>query len=477
MSSRKLRPLFVPAEVLWEIEKGLSEPLFAGVSIGSTLGYILTLELMQGLAQWDYFSLVMNWFRGRYHLYRRLPGSRPILRTNPILLTWIHARQSFRDLVLPVVKAIGPDRCQVVGGDPGMKTQLPPGTGFLTWSDVPNGDHSVWRKEYRRCATEWHKRLHSILNVHGLPKAIFYRLANVILAQSRRVIAYQKFLEQIEPAVVITEYDRNLYASCLILAARSLKIPTVTMMHGVINPPYGYTPLLADRVLCWGEQQKMQFIGLGEQADRLVVTGCQRLTRTNGAEPGTARKKVNLPPDRPLVMFASNTIYPEHRHILVRTFCMAFAGNHQVSAIVRLHPAEKIEFYQNEITSFPQVHFLGNDAWSLDEALAAADVVVCHDSGLGNDALVKGRLVVLLDVLPVEMRNGKQLADSAKAPVARSAEDLSSVVLRIFTDSSYNKELRAAAEQYVDFFCAAFGNDAARNVADFVIGISDRRVN
>jgi hypothetical protein len=212
----------------------------------------------------------------------------------------------------------------------------------------------------------------------------------------------------------------------------------------------------------------MQFIALGEKEERLVVTGCQRLDRTIRADPIIARKKAGIPPDRPMGMFASNPIYPEHRHILVRTFCQAFAGEHRVSAVVRLHPAENIEFYQDEVVSFPEIHFLSNHIWTLDEALSASDIVVCHDSGLGNDALVKGRLVVLLDVLPIEMRNGKQLAEHAQSPVARSAEDLSSVVLRILTDSFYNRQLRIAAERYVNFFCAAFGDDAANNVAYFV---------
>jgi hypothetical protein len=136
--------------------------------------------------------------------------------------------------------------------------------------------------------------------------------------------------------------------------------------------------------------------------------------------------------------------------------------------VVRLHPSETLAFYSREAARFPSVRFLANDVWTADDALAASDVVVCRDSGLGNDALVKGKLVVVLDNLPEELGNGSTLVQHAKAPVAHDARQLQLVVDRILSDDVYRRELRDAAERYVDFFCAAFGDKAARNAAEAV---------
>lgn len=100
--------------------------------------------------------------------------------------------------------------------------------------------------------------------------------------------------------------------------------------------------------------------------------------------------------------------------------------------------------------------------------MAISEVVVIHNSGLGNDALVFGRLVVLLDVLAEPLSNGRTLADHAGSPVARTAVELRQAVDRILNDPDYRAGLHRQAEDYVQWFCAAFGQDAARNVADEV---------
>ncbi len=104
--------------------------------------------------------------------------------------------------------------------------------------------------------------------------------------------------------------------------------------------------------------------------------------------------------------------------------------------------------------------------------MAACDLVVVHNSGLGNDALVFNRLVVLLDVLATPLNNGRVLAEKAASPVARTPDELRQIVDRILADRQYRHDLHDRAEAYVHGFCAAFGTDAARNVAAEVMRMS-----
>ena len=78
------------------------------------------------------------------------------------------------------------------------------------------------------------------------------------------------------PDAVLVEYDRGAFAAPIVAAARSLGIPTATMVHGSVHP-HGYTPLLADVAFCWGEAQARQLEQAGASPDRLIVTGCQRV--------------------------------------------------------------------------------------------------------------------------------------------------------------------------------------------------------
>ena len=56
--------------------------------------------------------------------------------------------------------------------------------------------------------------------------------------------------------------------------------------------------------------------------------------------------------------------------------------------------------------------FYDNSAFSLDDALAAADIVVVQNSGVGGDALVKGKLVVVLSVDGAPLGHGAELVQS-----------------------------------------------------------------
>ncbi|MBN1459930.1 MAG: hypothetical protein JXA57_10350 [Armatimonadetes bacterium] len=458
------------AQVLLAIEDKLAEPQFLGVPIGSTLGHILGTFFLQGGANTGSWAMLVAgsrlakhfWFHPRHSAPREMPDQ------GRALFTWIGDRGSLNQLVRPLLKEMGSDSCTVIGRTLSVSRQLPCDSQFLTWEQMPRISMREWHREYGRHSHQWLRTLRAESASHGFSTNHLLRLHEALIVQSQRVMACQSLLRLIQPTIVVTEYDRDVRASCLILSARSMNIPTVTMMHGVVNPPYGHVPLLADVALCWGNRQKEQMIDMGVSADRLFVTGCQRLTRSLSADPREARRKAAFPSNGPLLLLASNPIRPDHRRALVHAFCCAIQADPRVSGMVRLHPSESLEFYAPERAEFPGVRFLRNATLTLDESIAAADVVVCHDSGLGNDALVKGKPVVVFDVLPLPLRNGRELVERAGCPRATSPEELLQVCARLTADKSFRSQVLASAESYVTEFCSAFGDEAARNAAEAV---------
>ncbi len=473
-NSRQAKPIFVSAEALFELERELSEPLFRRVPIGSTLGDLFTIELFIGQGKWGFKSVNLDRLRYWYHFLRGLRFLPELVASppRPILFTWLDERPHLKDMVLPLVKALGPSRCTVLGRTASMAKYLPPGTAFLTSGGLPQLNMKDWRQEYERCAPEWHRKIKTFLRRHEIPLVVFHRLADTLLSQSQKVTCYGRFLDQSRPQAVITEYDRNIHASCLILAARARGIHTMTMIHGVINPPYGYTPLLADVAFCWGERHRQQMIKMGTPAERLVTVGCQRLSRSLTCEPSVTKAKVGLATEKPLALLATNPIHPEYRRRLARIFCEGVASQSLFSGAVRLHPSEKLGFYAEEIAAFPMIRFMANNELTLDEALAAADVVVCHNSEFGNDALIKGKLAVVIDLPPLPLGNGHELAESAGCPIVLSKDELSALLNRIFYDGVFRNELRECSTNYVNNFCAAFGKDAIRNICSVILDCS-----
>ena len=183
------------------------------------------------------------------------------------------------------------------------------------------------------------------------------------------------------------------------LAAKSLGIPTFSLQHGVLDEDaVGYVPVIADQMFCWGELHRRAMIAAGQDAAKLTIGGCPRLSRELLAEPGDVRRRLNIDPSHRVAMLGTSPVPPAQRRLLAEWFCDAVYQTDGVSGIVRLHPSERLEFYAEIAGEYPKVTFMDNGQFSLDESLAAADVVVVQSSGLGSDALVKRRLVVVVEI-------------------------------------------------------------------------------
>jgi hypothetical protein len=468
------RRLAVPPmtpETIRQIERELSAVPFRDVPLGSALAAHLLTWLYNGHGRWGLWNAIKDraWFQ--YH-YRRPRNDRTVdLRPfeGRVLLTWYEPNYRCRDLVLPVAERLGYDRCVVMFRNAEMESELPPGARGLAVGQAMDYDAASWRRDYRR----WWKDMRPVVkrSIHrfALPSGVYPWLADLMVVKTQRIAGFLGFLERSKVAAVLTEFDRNFEWASLVLCAKTLGIPTYSLVHGVIGHEcVGFYPLLADTIFCWGQFDRDKLLEAGLEPARAVIAGCPRLTRNLDASPAQARLKLGLDPARPVVMLGTDPFPMQQRLRLAETFCQAVRGQSSVSAVVRIHAVERIEAYKNLAAQYPEVTFLPNDACTLDEALAAADVVVVHSSGLGSDALVKRRLTVVLDAIDVPLGHGRDLADLAGCPLATSAESLREILLRLLADGPERRNCELAREEFVQRFCAFFGEEAARRIADGV---------
>ena len=106
----------------------------------------------------------------------------------------------------------------------------------------------------------------------------------------------------------------------------------------------------------------------------------------------------------------------------------------------------------------------------MDTALAAADVVVVHSSGLGGDALVKRRLTVVLDVIDFPLGHGQDLIDWGGCPRAHRPAACRLFCCWLLGDPRGAAAGAEAGEQFVSAFCSFFGDESARRIAAHVLG-------
>ncbi len=468
-------PLSVPE--FRGIETELSRLRYGDIPIGWTLSDQVVIDFFWGNGDWRRLTKWLNQARRvRHRLLPRRTAAGTALPdlSDGVLVTWLGSTPRIDGMMLPIVEELGGDRCAVIMGDKTTISGLAPEVPVIDGGRGPDYCVADWRKQYGMNRPGWAEDLKSLCLRYELPAGAFEALSLGLLASSQRIERFSQFLREHRPSVVLTEYDRNHLWSCLVLAARHLRIATVTLVHGVIPPTgVGFAPALADRIICWGEADKNILLSAGERAEKIVVGGCPRLTR-GLPDSSAAREKLDLAPEAQVALLATS---PDRGYLqLAELFCSTLEGMTGFTGIVRLHPAEDRACYAEVARRHPGVRFMENAEATLDEALAVADVVVVRGSGVGSDALTKRRPVVVLEPGSGSASHGTELVKRAGCPLACTAEELSEIVRRLVSDATFRESLRSSAEHYVNGFCAAFGQDAARRIVETVEGLAGQRV-
>jgi hypothetical protein len=456
-------------DVLLEIEAALDVPPFFGIPVGVTLNEVLIVALYNAKRVWHLRARVTNCLRYLYQRYQQPAfSSRDFSQyAGRIVFTWLFDRSDLKELILPLVQSYGHDDTVVVAPLASMQVQMPAQTAFVRFDEFPKIDMETWRSEFDRCLPIWKHQLKQVLQKHSISPYVAEFLLCRLQVQTKRIMAASQFIQVMQPKVIVTEYDRGAMSSCLVLAARQRGIPAVTLIHGAgvePYPSYGMAPILANFVCCWGDAHERSLLEHGVNHECLVVTGCQSMSRTLDVKQDAARLKIGLFLDKPVVLLATNPIQLEERLKYAMAFCVAMSKLPAMSAIVRLHPAESIIEYRDLVDRFPQVMFLSNSTITRDESLAAADLIVNHESSFGIDALLKGKLVVILDVLATPLKVARGMIELAGCPIAKSAGELESVIRKINVDDDWKKTLHEKAEKYARQYCDSYGQEAANNV-------------
>ncbi len=460
-------------ETFRSFERELSWPAFAGVPLGGALSEALHRYLFIYSSAGGHspppFSPWLDRVRHARHMTRprQWRGDPAPLPTGRILVTWFASTPRYNDLIRPILAHLEPGSYAVVHEQPAVSSQLGSGVPSVQWERIVSYDVKAWRTEYDRCRPHWDARLAELCREVELVGGAREFLSLSLMVASQRVFACLGFLERTRPSAVLTEYDRNHLWSCLVLAARHLAIPTATLVHGVMDKDaLAFSPVIADSILCWGEMDRAKLRNAGEPDTKIVTAGCPRLTRELSATREEGRRRLRLEADAKVVMYVS-TPEPQSPE-LVELFCAAIDRTDGVVGIVRLHPSERPRAFASSVRRHPSLRFSENAQSTVDEALAAADIVVTAGSGMGSDALVKRRPVIVLNPGTVYRGADLDLVERGGCPHAKNPEQLASVVESMLHDEGMRAEKTVAAEHYASEFCSAYGEDSAHRIASFI---------
>lgn len=278
----------------------------------------------------------------------------------------------------------------------------------------------------------------------------------------RRFFSARNAWENKKPEYILTDFDRNTFNASMICAARSLGIPTFSMVHGSTIPPDNYIPVVADYLLVWGEFQKEQFVRFGHPAERIFISGNTRLNENPARVASEAvLNKLGLNKKRTVILINSNMNF-DQRLNLVRDFLSAFNSS-EINQLVKLHPREKKEEYSSHLSDEDLKCLLTSDSINIDEARSIADVFVVHNSVMALELLLEEQVVLLYDGIREDIGIGRVLHEEFGVPKALNPKSLQIMFQEIIKDSE-NNEIDQKLKEIAKRNCVAKGEAAALNI-------------
>ncbi|HXS38198.1 MAG TPA: UDP-N-acetylglucosamine 2-epimerase [Flavipsychrobacter sp.] len=197
--------------------------------------------------------------------------------------------------------------------------------------------------------------------------------------------AWKRFFKKYKPQVVLTDYDR--INPEVIMAAKRYGIATVTLVHGIIDKRYGYYPVLADNVFCWGEEQKDYFLAKGIEEKRIKITGnpiAESIAKLS-LEEVLSKYKIDSSQDYKFIGLALSMINAEQNSILIKGALDALGEKGFL--IVKLHPSDKQQaLFTEKFKEYKNVFFSGSI--SFQEFISVIECCIMQNSGIGNELIV-----------------------------------------------------------------------------------------
>lgn len=388
-----------------------------------------------------------------------------------VLALWSADTPRMNGLLFPVVEEIGAAGRPVVlvHGPRSDADRVPPGVAHRSTYDVGGYAHSRWlaavaRRGPRAGAIVVRAVADGVLSPAMVPQ-VLARLG----AQSRELHRARRFVAALRPSVVLADYDRSAIAIPYVLAARELGLPTVTLVHGPIGAT-GYTPLVADLALCWGSRHAAALVAAGAAPEAVAVTGNPRVSDAALPDRSDAAAALGVDPDAVVVTLGTNRAGSSAGRLrLAEAFCQAVTVVDGAVGLVRCHPTEDPDDYASVAARYPSVRWHRATERPLEECLAGSDVVVYRASGFGGDAVLHGRVAILLEPDGDVVSSDDEVVLGPDGPVARSAADLEAILREVVAVPDHRGRWGALVDDAAAGICASRGREAARRSAAVVL--------
>ncbi len=289
-------------------------------------------------------------------------------------------------------------------------------------------------------------------------------LLQVMLLQTLRYEIALHRLRRLKPRKLVVDLDRGYFQAPAVLAGNALGAETITLVHGIIFPPYLYVPVIARTVYCWGSYQEHFFRAYNDPSVRYVITGNPAFRNNPEPSPAAGSNVLagRLKNGQKVITCVSQNFSDQAQYGMIRSFCSTVSqGGTNWLGVVKAHPADQTDRLQRLLEPYPGIVLLGKET-PLEQVLEVTDLFMVVNSNLAFDAVLSGKPVFFWHLDEERAGLARIFREEAGAVVLNNEHELAALLQRC-TEQGIGQQIHAASlAAFAASFCAYSGGEAAR---------------
>jgi hypothetical protein len=288
-----------------------------------------------------------------------------------------------------------------------------------------------------------------------------YRLIYHLFVKLNEFENWNSFYLSNEIKVVLVDFDKNSRNIALVLAANKMKIKTITLVHGVINPPYGYWPILANEIWCWGDFQRKQLLEYGVNKHSINIVGNPISLKLNKKlRTYNSHSKINIGIGLNNIPDEVNKKFIDH--LLKSDESTSF------NWIIKLHPSVKksvwMESYECENVKFYDINEINHN-----EFFSKINLLIIGNSGIGFEAIVNDIPLWIYRINEGGFGHDFVMTKHANCPDITNQSNLKIEFNSLMKDNDYLEKLLNLEKIFVfKEFYFDIGKDAINNIVNLL---------
>jgi UDP-N-acetylglucosamine 2-epimerase len=387
----------------------------------------------------------------------------------------------WRQLKRPyLVLASGPDTCQFLRQQQVAYRRLGHFVALANWRRYRSYNLHVRRQQQALVAGVGREIRYENIALLPFLQADLSRLLRHHLARLRLYTeVYLELFQHSRPSHVVVADDTTTQGRIAVLAAQSLRIPTLNIQHGAIADVQIYRYAIADRIAVWGEHDRDLLVRSGVPEEKIVITGQPRFDDLGRRANDTAelRLRLDVPASHRVLLWATTPFvprlsydFPGRNRRYLQALLDLLVREPSWSLVIKLHPRDQRAEYEAVLAEAEagvrsRVRILREE--DIQQLLPMADAMLAWNTSVIQEAVLAEKPIIGLNFF--SFPEAIPSVSEGIALPARSSEELSQSLHRALANAeSTSRAMAEARQKYIARHLKADERTATERIIELI---------